>query len=190
MEKERDDKMRDAASGDGSEGSRDGSRADGAVTDDTSQVASEDVEALQDEVRALTTKWMRALADLDNYKKRVQRERGRWISEARAEILLSLLEVVDDFERAVACGDDSGLPADDPFRGGVELILERLRGVLSEYGVEAIDTCGTGFDPAVHEAVAHVESDEHESDQIVEELRRGYMLGDRLLRCSRVVVAK
>ena len=111
-------------------------------------------------------------------------------AEAREGILLSLLEVVDDFERAVACGDDTGLPPGDPFRAGVELILERLKDVLEKNGVTPIDTCGVGFDPTLHEAVAHIESDGHGSDQVVEEVRRGYKLGDRLLRCSRVVVAK
>ncbi len=147
-------------------------------------------EALREDISALNTRWMRALADLDNYKKRVERERARWAAEAREEILLSLLEVTDDFERAVASGDDSGLAPDDPFRAGVELILDRLREVLWKNGVTPIDICEAGFDPMVHEAVAHVESDDHESDQIVEEVRRGYMLGDRLLRCSRVIVAK
>jgi molecular chaperone GrpE len=150
----------------------------------------DDVNELREELRVLNTKWMRALADLDNYKKRVERDRGRRAAEAREGILLSLLEVVDDFERAVACGDDTGLPPEDPFRAGVEIILERLKDVLAKSGVTPIDTCGVGFDPTFHEAVAHIESEDHGSDQVVEEVRRGYRIGDRLLRCSRVVVAK
>ncbi|MFH1502009.1 MAG: nucleotide exchange factor GrpE [Candidatus Eisenbacteria bacterium] len=174
---------------DGAEVSRDESVPTGNGSE-KGAAGPEDVEGLREELRVLNTKWMRALADLDNYKKRVQRERGRWVVEAREDILLSLLEVVDDLERAVAGGDDSGTPADDPFRAGVELILQRLHGVLAKNGVTPIDTRGADFDPTVHEAVAHVESDGHESDKVVEEVGRGYMVGDRVLRHSRVVVAK
>jgi molecular chaperone GrpE len=138
----------------------------------------------------MNDKWLRTLADLDNYKKRIERERARWSDEAREEILLEVVDVVDDFERAVACGEDQGPPADDPYRRGVELILQRLRAVLEKNGVHAIDTCGAEFDPSLHEAVSQVETGAHESNQIVEEVRRGYTLGGRLLRCSRVIVEK
>lgn len=148
-----------------------------------------DVESLRGELSELNAKWLRALADLDNYRKRVDRERTRWGDDAREALLLSILDVVDDFERAVSCGGVDPTP-DDPFRQGVELILRRLLDVLEKNGVRAIDTCGAEFDPAIHEAVGQVASEDHDSNEIVEELRRGYMLGDRLLRCSRVVVAK
>ena len=68
--------------------------------------------------------------------------------------------------------------------------MKRLLDVLEKNGVRPIDTCGADFDPTLHEAVGQVESDEHDSDEIVEELSRGYTIGDRLLRCSRVIVAK
>ena len=148
-----------------------------------------EVEELRAELSEVNAKWLRALADLENYRKRVERERSRWSAEAKEALLLDLLDVLDDFERALACGDD-GPPADDPFRKGVELILERLRGVLARNGVTPIEAAGAEFDPTVHEAVGQVESDEHETNQIVEELRRGYRIGDKLLRCSRVIVAK
>jgi len=145
---------------------------------------------LREEVRSLGTKWKRALADLENYKKRVERDRRRRAIEAREELLLSIIEIADDFERAAAFGDDSGLSEDDPYRAGVELTLRRVRDVLERHGVRPIETDGARFDPAVHEAVAHVESSEHDSDEIIEEIGRGYMIDDRPLRCARVVVAK
>ena len=149
-----------------------------------------EAEGLADEVAELNRKWLRALADLDNYKKRVARERVRWADEAREALLLSLLDVIDDFERAVACGEGETPPSDDPFRQGVELILKRLLDILGKNDVRPIDTCGAEFDPTLHEAVGQAETGEYDSNQIVEELRRGYMLGDKLLRCSRVIVAK
>jgi molecular chaperone GrpE len=145
---------------------------------------------LREEVRALGTKWKRALADLENYKKRVERERRRKALEAREDLLLSLVEIADDFERAVAYGADSGLPEDDPYRAGVELTLKRVLDVLERHGVRPIETVGSSFDPAVHEAVAHVESPDHGTDEIIEEISKGYMVDDRPLRCARVVVAK
>jgi molecular chaperone GrpE len=157
---------------------------------DALEVVEDEIAGLRDELTQVNAKWLRALADLDNYKKRIERDRCRWSEAAREEILLDLLEVVDNFERAVACGDDAGPPEDDPYRRGVEMILEQLKSVLKKHGVEPIDTCGADFDPNLHEAIGHVESADHESNRIVEEERRGYTMGEKLLRCSRVVVAK
>lgn len=156
----------------------------------TLEAVEDEIAVLRDELEQVNAKWLRALADLDNYKKRVERDRCRWADAAREEILLDLLDVVDNFERAVACGDGPEPPAADPYRKGVGLILEQLKSILAKNDVRPIDTCGAEFDPAFHEAVGHVESADHESNQIVEEERKGYTLGDRLLRCSRVVVAK
>lgn len=139
----------------------------------------------------LNAKWLRALADLDNYRKRVERDRCRWSDAAREEILVDLLDVVDNLERALACGDDSSADATvGPLREGVEMILKQLGDVLRKHGVVPIETRECEFDPNLHEAVGQVESDGHDSNQIVEETQRGYMIGDRLLRCSKVVVAR
>lgn len=149
-----------------------------------------EIEGLREELTEVNNKWLRALADLDNYKKRIDRERCRWSDDSRETILLDLLEVVDNFERAVACDDANAPDPDDPFREGVEMILKHLKDVLAKHDVRALEACGREFDPNVHEAVSQVESEEHESNQIVEEVQRGYTIGDRLLRCSRVIVAK
>jgi molecular chaperone GrpE len=164
--------------------------APAATGDEALGVVDREIAGLREELSQVNAKWLRALADLDNYRKRVERDRCRWSEAAREEVLLDILEVMDNFERAVACGDGSGPAPDDPYRRGVELILGQLRSVLAKHGVRPIDTCGAEFDPALHEAIGHIESPEHASNQIVEEERKGYMLGDRLLRCSRVVVAK
>lgn len=181
--KEEENERREATDGPAEDGGRE---TDG----DALGTVEEEIAALRDELAQVNAKWLRALADLDNYKKRIERDRRRWSEAAREEILLDLLEVVDNFERAVVCGDEPGPPPDDPYRQGVELILDHLKSVLAKHGVEPIDTCGAEFDPNLHEAIGHVESDEHESNQIVEEERKGYRLGEKLLRCSRVVVAK
>jgi molecular chaperone GrpE len=148
-----------------------------------------EIDGLRSELADLNNKWLRALADLDNYKKRVERDRRRWAEAAKEEIILDLLEVVDNFERALACeGQDAS--GQDALREGVELILKQLTEVLRRHGVTPIRTEGCEFDPNVHEAVGHVASDECGPNEIVEETQRGYMLGERPLRCSKVVVAK
>jgi molecular chaperone GrpE len=149
-----------------------------------------ETEELRAALEDLNGKWLRALADLDNYRKRVERDRCRWSDAAREEVLLDLLDVVDNFERALACGDDPAPEAADPFREGVEMILKQLVDVLRKHGVVPIETRECAFDPNLHEAVGQVASDGHDSDQIVEETQKGYMIGDRLLRCSKVVVAR
>lgn len=150
----------------------------------------EEIAELRGQLDELNGKWLRALADLDNYRKRVERDRCRWSETAREDILTDLLEVVDNFERALACEDSGSGPSEGSFRQGVELILRHLTDVLGKHGVTPIVTDGCEFDPNVHEAVAHVDSGECDPNHVVEETQRGYMLGDRLLRCSKVIVAK
>ncbi|MBM3306770.1 MAG: nucleotide exchange factor GrpE [Candidatus Eisenbacteria bacterium] len=151
---------------------------------------SEEVAALREELAALNDKWLRALADLDNYKRRTERERCRWADQAREDVLASLLSVVDDLDRALACGAPEGADGGAALRAGVELIRRQLLQLLEKHGVVPIETGGAEFDPAFHEAVCQLESPDHDSNQIVSETQKGYRLGDRVLRCSKVVVAK
>ena len=156
---------------------------------DEQEVPAE-IENLRAELDELNGKWLRALADLDNYRKRVERDRRRWSGAAREEIILDLLDVVDNFERALACEDPNGPDEGGSLREGVELILKHLTDVLRKHGVTPIETRACEFDPNFHEAVGHVESAEHDPDHVVEETQRGYLLGERLLRCSKVIVSK
>jgi molecular chaperone GrpE len=160
----------------------------------TSGAAEQDVDAqtagARDELDELNGKWLRALADLDNYRKRVERDRRRWSEAAREVIILDLLEVVDNFERALAHDDSTGHSRGGSLREGVELILKHLTDILRKHGVTPIDTRACEFDPNIHEAVGHVESSEHDPDHIIEETQRGYLLGEKLLRCSKVIVSK
>lgn len=127
----------------------------------------------------------RLQADFDNYRRRMMAEQSRWQDLALSRFFLELLPVLDDLERAVAsAGDASG----DSLRRGVEMILARLRSVLGEAGVVAVDARGAPFDPAVHEAVERVEGEEFERETVAEELRRGYLYKGRCLRPALVRV--
>jgi molecular chaperone GrpE len=142
--------------------------------------------ALQGERDALQDRLLRVAAEFDNYRKRIERERREQADAAAESLLVELLPIVDDLERALqAPASDDALP----YRAGVELILRQMLELLRRRGVTAIDTAGAAFDPRVHQAVSQEKSDTHDEGQIIEEFRRGYMLGERLLRPAMVKVA-
>jgi molecular chaperone GrpE len=144
------------------------------------------IEALQGERDALQDRLLRMAAEFDNYRKRIDRERREQSDAAAEGVLLDLLPIVDDLERALqapAAGDAQA------YRAGVELIHRQMLDVLRRRGVTTIETEGADFDPRLHQAVTQEQSDSHREGQIMEELRRGYKLGDRLLRAAMVKVA-
>ena len=130
---------------------------------------------------------LRKTAEFDNYRKRVERERREQSDQAVLALLEELLLVIDDFD--LALGVDAG---DRPtaYRKGVELIHAKLHDLLRKYGVRPFEALGTQFDPNLHQAVVHEASPGHPEGEVIEELRRGYMIGDRLLRPAMVKVAK
>ena len=132
-------------------------------------------------------RWLRKGAEFDNYRKRVERERREQADQAVVELLQQLLLVVDDFDRALTVDAGEGGAA---YRKGVELIHGKLHELLRKQGVKPMDVLGADFDPNVHMAVVHEESPEHREGEVIGELQKGYMLGDRLLRPAMVKVAK
>ena len=133
-------------------------------------------------------RWLRERADLENLKRRTERERADAIKFGNERLLRDLLPVVDNLERAAAHARGGG--NGKPLIEGVELVLKGLLDVLDRHGVKRVETHGTRFDPAHHEAMAHVESEQHEPNAVVEEHQPGYRLNDRLLRPALVSVAK
>ena len=129
---------------------------------------------------------LRVTAEFDNYRKRTERERRELIEQAAGDLLGDLLPVVDDLERALAADTQDG----DTYRRGVEIIHKQLLDIMARRGVAPIEAVGTDFDPTLHQAVAHEPGDGHRDGEVVEELRRGYTLRQRLLRPSMVKVAK
>lgn len=140
----------------------------------------------------LTGRMARLQADFDNYRKRVERERGETHNAIIGEIVTKLLPVVDNFRRAVGAEQSATNDSEDfrNFAGGVRLIEKQLNEVLQSYGVEPVETIGHPFDPHIHEAIATEESDRFEPETVIEEIVRGYRLRDRLLRPAMVKVAK
>ena len=149
--------------------------------------AGDTLDALRREKDALQDRLLRTAAEFDNYRKRVERERRELSEYAGADVLTDLLPIVDDLERALQApaGGDA-----ETYRKGVELILRQMLSLLQKRGVKPIEAVGTQFDPRVHEAVMQEVSAEHREGEVIAELRRGYTLGERLLRPSVVKVAK
>ena len=129
---------------------------------------------------------LRKTAEFDNYRKRIDRERQAVNDAAAADLIRELLPLLDDFERALAAPSSDA----DVYRRGIELMHRQLMDLLRKRGVEPIEAIGADFDPHVHEAVTHEPAAGHREGEVIGELRRGYTLGDRLLRPSMVKVAK
>ena len=129
--------------------------------------------------------WRRAEADLQNFKRRAEQERSELTRFAGASLIINLLPIVDDFERAFQSLDPhvAGMTWFD----GVRLIYRKLIALLESAGVQPIKTEGETFDPHFHEAVAHVDGEEN---KVISEVQRGYLLHDRVLRPAMVVVGK
>lgn len=145
------------------------------------ELAAKDLEAKNNYDR-----FLRQVAELDNIKKRSAREREEISRFANEALIKDLLPAVDNLERAVAHASGGGKPLVE----GVEMVLKGLLDVLTKHGVAQISAVGQPFDPSKHEAVAQVESDNHEPNSVIEELHKGYTLRDRLLRPALVSVAK
>lgn len=134
----------------------------------------------------LEERLLRATADLDNYRKRAQREKEEARQFANQGLLEKLLPVLDNFEMAM----DAAKDAEPAVRDGVGMILSQLKGVLIENGAEEVDALGQEFDPAMHEAVSQEETAEAAEGTVVKQLRKGYRLHERLVRPASVIVAK
>ncbi len=169
--------------------------ADESVTDPTNnkgidspatESSPDPVETLRQEKEALQDRLLRTAAEFDNFRKRIDRERREQADHAAADLLSEILPIVDDLERALQAQAGRDVEA---YRKGVELILRQMLDLLRRRGVKPIDVTGADFDPRFHQSVAQDVSADHRDGQILEELRRGYMLGERLLRAAMVKVA-
>ena len=134
-------------------------------------------------------KILRLQADFDNMRKRLEREKQDFIKFANEGIILELLNVLDDLERTVGLAESQHQDLSS-FLKGVEMILAHLYEMLKEYGVKPIEAEGKIFDPHLHEAMMQVENKEIPEHTVVEEMQKGYMLNDRVIRTSKVKVSK
>lgn len=150
--------------------------------------SSDELSTAQEEARANQELYLRALAEMDNLRKRTQREKEDIAKFGNENILREILPVIDNLERAIehAAGqeDAAGLLE------GVQMTLSQFSSVMQKFGVEQLSTPGVLFDPAHHQAVGQLETDEVSANHVAKELQKGYLLNNRLLRPAMVMVAK
>lgn len=139
----------------------------------------------EEEARTNYDRFLRERAELENFKKRMQREKGEALRFACEPLIRELLPVIDNLERALAHGDGNGKSVLE----GVQLVLKSLLGILERHGVKRIEAVGEPFDPTRHEAMARVESAETEPNRVLEQHHTGYLLHERLLRPALVTVS-
>jgi molecular chaperone GrpE len=149
------------------------------------EVQPDPLEEVRRERDAVQDRLLRTAAEFDNYRKRMDRERRDLAESTAGEVMKELLPIIDNLERALHAAEQ-----DDPLRKGVELIHKQMLEMLRKRGVTPIEALGADFDPNFHQAVIHEESAQHREGEVMEELQRGYVVGDRLLRPSMVKVAK
>lgn len=159
--------------------------------------ATDEVESLKDALAAARKeasdnyeRFLRVGADFENYKKRVQRQMDDHRKFSNTELIKDLLPVVDNLERAIAAYQDNHANIEACMVEGVEMTLKEVLNILEKHKATQVEAQGKSFDPNYHEAVMQEESEQHPENTVINELQKGYLLHDRLIRPSMVVVSK
>lgn len=155
---------------------------------------TERIEALEEERDELNDRVLRKAAEFENYRRRMDREKKRRHEAGMLEVIEPVLEVLDDFERSIDAAQElqdsqDAQKAYESLKGGVEMVFRKFRDTLENLGVEPIEAEGKPFDEELHEAMMRQPSDEAEPGTVLQEIRKGYRMDDRVIRHSRVVVA-
>ena len=156
-------------------------------------VTPEQFEELKERAAKADDNWERLLrttADFENFKKRVTREKQEAIRYANESLLQKLVPIMDNFDMALSAAQTGQTEAAQSLQAGINMIYQQMKSALVEAGLEEVDAAGKTFDPNLHEAVSQAETTEVPEGQVVQQLRKGYKLRDRLLRPATVVVAK
>ena len=151
------------------------------------------IEDLKTRAAKADENWQRLLqtsADFDNFKKRVAREREEAVRYANEALIKKVIPVLDNFEMALAASNQNPASLVQSLQSGVAMIQQQLKNVLAESGVEEVDAAGKPFDPHWHEAVSQQETTDVPEGQVVQQLRKGYKLRDRLIRPATVIVSR
>jgi molecular chaperone GrpE len=144
-------------------------------------------EAKEKEAKENYDRYLRAVAELDNYRKRAARDKADIIKYGKEDLVKDILPFLDSLDRALEHADSNDAQA---FKSGIALIQDQLLCCLKKHGVEKIESAGMDFDPNFHEALMQMDSANHQDNQIVSEMEKGYLLNGRLIRPSRVCVCK
>jgi molecular chaperone GrpE len=167
--------------------------AEPVATIDAGTVTPEQLTELKERAAKADEHWdrlLRTTADLDNFKKRAAREKQDAIKYANESLLQKLIPILDNFDMALSATQNAQTDTVQSLQTGVNMIYQQLRSTMADVGLEEISAEGKPFDPNLHEAVSQKETDDVPEGHVVQQLRKGYKLRDRLLRPATVVVAK
>ncbi len=154
------------------------------ATVETNTVETKTAQDSSNELEELNDRYKRLFAEFENYKKRTQKESLTKRIEITGDVVSSILPVMDNLEKAAeAKTEDTG------YQEGIKLVVKQLAGVLNNFGMTEIEAIGQKFDPELHEAVSHIEDPEKGQGEIVQEYRKGYKIGNKVIRHSMVMVA-
>ncbi len=163
----------------------DGQDQSGTTTDDTNPLSAED--KLKEDLSLANDKYLRLYAEFDNFRRRTIKEREEARKMEGKDLIVALLPVLDDFDRALRSMQNATDVA--PVKEGVELIQQKLKNILSQKGLKEMESIGTPFDPEVHEAITNIPApDDASKGKVMDEMEKGYFLNDRVARFAKVIV--
>lgn len=154
------------------------------VTDEKNNTNSAEIDKLKEEYDELDDRYKRLFAEFENYKKRSQKERESIYGMITGDVVATMLPIMDNLEKAADAKTD-----DEKYQEGVRLVARQFREALKSLGLEEIETIGQRFNPEFHEAVSHIEDNTKSEQEIVQEYRKGYKIGNKVVRHSMVIVA-
>lgn len=143
---------------------------------------------LKEEVEFYKDKWLRAVAEFENFRKRNAKDRTDWIRNANQTLLLEIVEVFEHLELAIKIAKDEKVPAN--YKKCIKMIYEQMKQILEKQGLKKIETIGSEFDPNLHDALICVEHEKYDENIIFDNIKNGYLLNDKVLRHARVAVSK
>ncbi len=159
------------------------------MNNSTDENAVSDTKELENKVNELNDKYLRLYSEFDNYRRRTVKERSDLIKTASEDILKALLPIIDDFERAIKANES----AEDinAIKEGVHLIYNKLKSISTQKGLMPFESIGEVFNPDLMEAITHVPAtDETQKGKVIDDLEKGYKLGDKVIRFAKVVIAQ
>lgn len=163
--------------------------ADDTLSGNASSAADSELEKLQEELSAFKDKYLRLVAEFDNFRKRNAKERLELLQTAGKEVIIPLLEVLDDCDRAekqLEQSEDLQL-----IRTGISLVFQKFRHTLNSRGLKGMDSVGQDFNPDQHEAITEITApQESQKGKVVDEIEKGYYLNDKIIRFAKVIVGK
>lgn len=148
------------------------------------ELENEVVETAKTELEELEDRYKRLLAEFENFKKRSSKERESLYNLITGEVLLVMLPIMDNLEKAATAKTE-----DTSYQDGINMVVKQYKTALEKFGLKEIETVGKRFDPELHEAVSHIDDNSKGEQEIVEEYRKGYQIGTKVVRHALVVVA-